>query len=126
MALNQPRNWLIAYDIANPRRLRRVHRFLCGHAVPVQYSVFATRGSPMKLGLIRAGLAEIVDAEEDDVRVYPVPEPANLAVFGKKALPEGLRVIEGDSALTLAPFAPGHARANRQPLERREGGTVTK
>ena len=104
MALNQPRNWLIAYDIADPRRLRRVHRFLCEHAVPVQYSVFTTRAAPLKLGLIRAGLAEIVDAKEDDVRMYPVPEPANLSVFGEKALPEGLQVIEGGSALLLAPF----------------------
>lgn len=105
MALNEPRNWLIAYDIAHPRRLSRVHRFLSSQAVPVQYSVFATRAAPMKAGLIRAGLAQIIDQGEDDVRIYPVPEPADLAVFGKKALPEGLRVIDGRSALPLAPFA---------------------
>lgn len=89
MALNQTRNWLIAYDIADSRRLQRVHRFLCQHAVPVQYSAFATRSSPMKLGLIRAGLAGIVDERDDDVRIYPVPEPAHLTVYGKKALPGG-------------------------------------
>ncbi|OGA54692.1 MAG: CRISPR-associated endonuclease Cas2 [Betaproteobacteria bacterium RIFCSPLOWO2_12_FULL_62_13] len=105
MALNEPRNWLIAYDIADPRRLCRVHRFLSTQAVPVQYSVFATRSTPMKTGLIRAGLAEIIDAGKDDVRIYPVPEPADLTVFGKKALPEGLSVIDGRSALPLAPFA---------------------
>lgn len=105
MALNEPRNWLIAYDIADPRRLCRVHRFLSSQAVPVQYSVFATRLAPMKAGLIRAGLAEIIDEDEDDVRIYPVPEPANLTVFGKKALPEGLGVIDGRSGLVLAPFA---------------------
>lgn len=104
MALNQPRNWLIAYDIADPRRLRRVHRFLTSQAVPVQYSVFATRAAPMKTGLIRAGLAEIIDERDDDVRIYPVPEPADLTVFGRKALPEGLSVIEGRSGLALAPF----------------------
>lgn len=105
MALNETRNWLIAYDIADPRRLRRVHRFLGRHAVPVQYSVFATRASPMKLGEIRAGLEKLVNPREDDVRIYPIPEPAHLAVYGKKALPEGLRVIEGDSSVALGPFA---------------------
>lgn len=105
MALNEPRNWLIAYDIADPRRLQRVHRFLSSQAVPVQYSVFATRSSPMKAGLIRAGLAAIIDEGEDDVRIYPVPEPADLTVFGKKALPDGLSLIDGRSALPLAPFA---------------------
>lgn len=112
MALNRARNWLIAYDIADPRRLQRVHRFLSQHAVPVQYSVFATRGSPMKLGLIRAGLAGIVDERDDDVRIYPVPEPAQLTVYGRKALPEGLSVIDGDSALPLAPFAGERGRDN--------------
>jgi CRISPR-associated protein Cas2 len=112
MALNQPANWLIAYDIADPRRLRRVHRYLCRHAVPVQYSVFTTRSAPMKLGLIRAGLASILNADEDDVRIYPVPEPANLVVLGRKALPEGLQVIDGDSTLALAPFAAKRACDN--------------
>jgi CRISPR/Cas system-associated endoribonuclease Cas2 len=41
MGLNQIRSWLIAYDIASPRRLVRVYRLLREHAVPVQYSVFA-------------------------------------------------------------------------------------
>lgn len=104
MALTEPRNWLIAYDIADVRRLRRVHRFLTSQAVPVQYSVFATRAAPMKTGLIRAALAEIIDERDDDVRIYPVPEPADLTVFGRKALPEGLSVIEGRSALALVPF----------------------
>lgn len=122
MALNETRNWLIAYDIADVRRLRRVHRYLCKHAVPVQYSVFATRASPMKLGILRAELAEIVDGEEDDVRVYPVPEPAQLTVFGRKALPDGLRVIDGGSSLALGPFAPATRRDNMAPFDAGERG----
>jgi CRISPR-associated protein Cas2 len=106
MALNQIRNWLVAYDIANPRRLRRVHRFLCRHAVPVQYSVFVARCSPAKLGVIRASLADLVKKREDDVRFYPVPEPAQLFVYGRKALPEGLLVLEGGGSLTLGPTVP--------------------
>jgi CRISPR-associated protein Cas2 len=104
MAVNESRNWLIAYDIANPQRLARMHRFLKSRAVPVQYSVFATRSTPMKIGLLRADLAELIDPKEDDVRIYPIPEPAELAVLGRKALPEGLSVIDGRSGLPLAPF----------------------
>jgi len=117
MALNQIRSWLIAYDIANQRRLTRVHRFLRGHALPVQYSVFAARCSPAKLGMIRSSLAALIAKREDDVRCYPVPEPALLFVFGRKALPEGLRVLEG--GLTLAPVA-GSVPACR-PLAPKEG-----
>jgi CRISPR-associated protein Cas2 len=102
MALNQTRSWLIAYDIALPRRLVRVHRFLRDHATPVQYSVFAARCSPTRLGIIRAELARLIEKREDDVRCYPIPEPAQLFVFGRKALPEGLRLLDGPS--TLTPF----------------------
>jgi CRISPR-associated protein Cas2 len=103
MAVNEIRSWLIAYDIAHQRRLTRVHRFLREHAVPVQYSVFSARCSPAKLGVIRSALAELIAKREDDVRFYPVPEPAQLFVYGRKALPEGLRLLEG--SLMLAPPA---------------------
>ena len=101
MSLSQIRNWLIAYDVANPRRLQRVHRKLCQHAVPVQYSVFAARCSAAKLGEVRSQLAKLVDRREDDVRFYPIPEPAELSVYGRKALPEGLRLLEGGASLPL-------------------------
>ena len=102
MALNQIRNWLIAYDISSPRRLRRVHRFLCEHAIPVQYSVFVARCSAAKLGHIRADLAKLVKKGEDDVRFYPIPDPPQLVVCGQKALPDGLRLLEGGACMPLA------------------------
>ena len=40
MADNQPGLYLIAYDIADPKRLSRVHRALKREGLPVQYSVF--------------------------------------------------------------------------------------
>jgi CRISPR-associated protein Cas2 len=116
MALNEARNWLIAYDIGEPRRLKRVHRLLREHATPVQYSVFATRCSPAKIGVIRAGVAKLIAPREDDVRFYPVPEPAHLVVFGRKALPEGLRLLEGASSLMLAPLAGRHGGDRMAPV----------
>jgi CRISPR-associated protein Cas2 len=106
MALNEVRSWLIAYDIGQPRRLRRVHRALRDQAVPVQYSVFAVRCSPARVGTIRASLAGLIKPRVDDVRFYPVPEPAHLFVFGRKALPDGLRVLDGAASLPLAPESP--------------------
>jgi CRISPR-associated protein Cas2 len=104
MALNETRSWLIAYDIANPRRLQRVHRRLREQAVPVQYSVFTTRCSAARIGSIRADIATLIKGREDDVRFYPVPEPAHLFVYGRRALPEGLRLLAGAAAFPLAPF----------------------
>jgi hypothetical protein len=47
----------------------------------------------------------MIDKREDDVRFYPIPEPAQLFVLGRKALPEGLRLIEGAAQLPLAQAA---------------------
>jgi hypothetical protein len=59
----------------------------------------------MAIGVIRKSLEDLVHRREDDVRIYPVPEPADLVVLGKKALPEGLSVLDGRSSLPLAPFS---------------------
>ena len=40
MADNQANLYLIAYDIADPKRLVKVHRTLKRQGLPVQYSVF--------------------------------------------------------------------------------------
>lgn len=37
--------FVIGYDIRDPRRLQRVHRRLCRHATPLEYSVFLLVGS---------------------------------------------------------------------------------
>jgi CRISPR-associated protein Cas2 len=113
MSLNQARNWLIAYDIANPARLKHVHRKLRDHAVPVQYSVFAARCSAARVGDIRALLARLIDKREDDVRFYPIPAPAQLFVLGRKALPDGLRLLEGDAVLSPHPLANTSTTASR-------------
>ena len=49
MSQNQQARWLVAYDIAHPRRLGRVFRLLQKHGVPVQYSVFSVDTTPMKM-----------------------------------------------------------------------------
>jgi CRISPR-associated protein Cas2 len=129
MALNEIRSWLIAYDIASPRRLVRVHRLLREYAVPVQYSVFAARCSAAKLGSIRMDVAGLIKPREDDVRFYPVPEPASLFVFGRKALPEGLLLLDGCVSVPPAPrpsgsdmgsLLAGGGRALAVPLVRKE------
>ena len=56
MALNTPRGWLITYDITNPKRLVRLHRFLVRQATPVQYSVFHFEGSAAQMGRLMADI----------------------------------------------------------------------
>ena len=37
--------YLIGYDIANPKRLCRIHRAMKTHATPIQYSIFLLEGN---------------------------------------------------------------------------------
>lgn len=93
MAVNQPVPWLIAYDIADRRRLAHLHRFLCGHATPVQFSVFMARASASQMGRLARDIEERIDPREDDVRVYRIPEPADAFVHGRCMLPDGVLLL---------------------------------
>jgi CRISPR-associated protein Cas2 len=93
MALNLARAWLIAYDITEPRRLKRMNRALKRRAIPVQYSVFAAHDTPAAVGRMRRDLGKLIDVRTDDVRIYPVPSNPELAVVGLRALPEGVLVL---------------------------------
>lgn len=92
MSHTELRNWLVAYDIADSRRLGRVHRYLKRHAIPVQYSVFVFHGSQLALEAVLDGIAELIAPKADDVRAYHLPNHCEVAMLGKQDLPEGVVV----------------------------------
>jgi len=106
MAVNEAVPWLAAYDVRDKRRLRRVYRFLCGHALPVQYSVFMMRTSAAKLGRLVKDLEEIIDVREDDVRIYRIPEPAEAFTRGRAMLPDDVLLLDSAGDLTLLKGSP--------------------
>lgn len=70
--------YVIAYDIADPRRLRRVHQIAKKRAAFLQRSVYAFNGrGTALLGLLTDIRAEIKVAE-DDVRIYSISGPSEL------------------------------------------------
>lgn len=97
MALNTPRAWLITYDITDPRRLARLHRFLLKHATPVQYSVFHFEGSSARIGRLMADIEKRIDPRTDDVRAYQLPERLDVATFGRGHLPGEVFVLSTTS-----------------------------
>ena len=87
--------YLICYDIADPRRLQRVHYYLKARALAVQYSVFFGRFSRERLDRLLSELPGIIKAAEDDVRIYPVPEQCAARQIGEGGLPDWF-VLAGD------------------------------
>lgn len=83
--------FVVCYDISNPKRLGRLFRYLKKRAVPLQYSVFLFVGDSRQLDRCLAGAAQLIDNEEDDLRAYPLPSRGLKARIGKPALPEGIQ-----------------------------------
>ncbi len=83
-------DYIICYDIANPRRLGRIHRALKKQALAVQYSVFLFSGTEEALQRCLAQLEALMDAHQDDIRAYPLPQRGLRWVLGATALPQGI------------------------------------
>ncbi len=94
MSWTEPRAYLIAYDIADPRRLYRVHRYLKSVALDLQYSVFAGMLSERQLLGVLRELEARIHPGQDDVRAYPLPERCQAVALGRQHLPEGVFLSE--------------------------------
>jgi CRISPR-associated protein Cas2 len=82
--------YIICYDIADPKRLQRLHRHLLKQAIPIQYSVFLFVGDERQLNACLEAAAVQIDPQEDDLRAYPLPQRGLKARVGRPVLPEGI------------------------------------
>jgi CRISPR-associated protein Cas2 len=99
--------WFLAYDIRQPRRLRRVHRCVRREGLALQYSGFAVPGDAQRLQALLDKLAGIIDARVDDVRAYHLPARCQVWSLGRQNWPEGL-TLSGPSALQQLLAAAEH------------------
>jgi len=65
------RNWLVLYDISNPKRLRKVAKLLEGEGLRVQKSLFECTWDDAHGILVEDKLKEIVDAQKDYILLIP-------------------------------------------------------
>jgi CRISPR-associated endonuclease Cas2 len=67
-----PCTWILAFDVAHPRRLRKLSRFLEQRSQRVQRSVFELIATPEVLArlLVQATVPERFDPARDGLRVY--------------------------------------------------------
>ncbi|MCZ7627163.1 MAG: CRISPR-associated endonuclease Cas2 [Betaproteobacteria bacterium] len=117
MAESRIHTYLIAYDISDPRRLQRVHKFLKQCAVPIQYSVFITRISEAQLARIKVGIVERICDDEDDVRIYHIPDRTEVRLLGRSPLPEGMQLVVGDGAATMKQLTASPSSSSVEQLQ---------
>ncbi len=76
-------SWLVAYDIADPKRLRRVAQTCEDFGFRRQYSVFLCRLTATDLVRLKARLYDMIDLQKDQVLFIPL---CNRCALGTEAL----------------------------------------
>jgi CRISPR-associated protein Cas2 len=82
--------WLIAYDIACPRRWRRVHAAVSREAWRLQYSLYWTPLDDRGIRDLAAVIGQAIDPRVDDVRFYAFPDDAWCRLWGPRPWAEGV------------------------------------
>lgn len=76
---------LLAYDVRDEKRLRKVHYYLKKRAMPVQKSIFLLHCTAADLNITLQGVRERVQLREDDVRLYPINSPHSIWAAGQQS-----------------------------------------
>jgi CRISPR-associated protein Cas2 len=90
MSQHASARWIVTYDIADPKRLTRLFKFLKKQGVPLQYSVFLVEASAVKMSSLVLQMKAMVDGQADDVRAYRLPENLWQVTLGASILPEDI------------------------------------
>lgn len=109
--------WIICYDIADPRRLHKVHRTVSRNAEPVQYSVFRKNATRNGVVALLQEIEHSIDHRYDDVRAYPLLTTAPPMFYGRRLLPEGVWLADHPD-----PFFGSSQTADRATLVARQLG----
>jgi CRISPR-associated protein Cas2 len=92
--------YLVAYDVSDPQRLRRIYKKMLGYGDPIQYSVFCCDLSDVERTLMKEAVGEIMNMSADRLMIAdlgPVDGRAASAIefLGTTwlSLPDGGAVI---------------------------------
>lgn len=72
--------YLLAYDIRDPRRLRRVHQVAKTWGYPLQYSVFICDLTRSELLMMKSDLRDEMSTMQDSVGVFDLGPPDGRGV----------------------------------------------
>lgn len=72
--------YLVAYDIRDPRRLRRVHKIAKTYGYPLQYSVFVCDLTRIELLAMKSALASEANLAADSIGIFDLGQPAGRGI----------------------------------------------
>ncbi len=74
--------YLVAYDVSDPRRLGRVHRFMQGWKVGGQKSFYECWLTPAERETVLSGLKALIEPEQDRVHLFQLDPRMAPKCFG--------------------------------------------
>ncbi len=74
--------FLVCYDIGNPKRLYRVHRYLLGYKVGGQKSLYECWLTPAELRQIRQTLEDLIDPTQDRAHIFQLDPRMKIEGLG--------------------------------------------
>lgn len=80
--MKYPGWYMVCYDIADPRRLGKVHRFMKKKGMAAQKSIFFVQREAREMKSFFKDLERIIKQGEDDIRAYPVESPKKVWTTG--------------------------------------------
>lgn len=89
------RCYLVCYDIANPKRLRQVHKSVKGYGQAWQYSVFYCHLKELDVVRLRIEMEQIMNLAEDQLLIIDLGPQAQNAIQGVQVLGYPLPEIFG-------------------------------
>lgn len=86
-----PRLYLVTYDIADAKRLRRVHKLMRGYGEWLQYSIFQCQLSARDYAELVSDLEQLLNHGEDHILLFDLGKPQliklKITSLGKPYLP---------------------------------------
>jgi len=66
--------FIVAYDIADTKRVAKLGRFLSKIGIRIEYSIFYVKATKDEITEIAMKINDIIDTEMDDVRIYEIED----------------------------------------------------
>ncbi len=89
--------YVLAYDIANPKRLAKVAKYMESIGERVQDSVFEAYLNPPELEKLLKKMERLMELKEDSLRIYNLCAPCRERVrkigIGQVTAPPGLTIV---------------------------------
>ena len=90
--------FIISYDIADPKRWRRVFRIMKGYGVWLQLSVFQCRLTRVRVIQLEAELREAMNQREDHVLIVDVG-PADGVMPRVQSLGKSFQAVQREAVI---------------------------